>query len=164
MPRNIRLALRAVARFRADAIQRGRLPSQEEFVGPPPPPTPSVVIDFAKEWADFLDSGGATIVRLLDSKKAELLAWWAEEASREHITGDPAAVMLKTLDDVHKTPIIEVALKRDGEVIERRALALCEAPDRNQQLAEQVNRFLEASDGSTPAILRTNGFPKGRTA
>jgi hypothetical protein len=73
-------------------------------------------------------------------------------------------VTLKTLDDVHKTPIIEVVLKRDGEVVERRTLALCEAPNRNQQLAEQVNRFLEASDGSTPVILRTNGFPKGRTA
>jgi hypothetical protein len=163
MPRNIRLALRAVALFRTDAIQRGRLPSQEEFVGPPPP-SPSEVLDFAKEWADFLDSGGTTIVRLLDSKKAELLAWWAKEASCEHLTAEAAEVALKTLDDVHKTPTIEIILKRNGEAVERRTLALCEAPNRNQQLAEQVNRFLEVSDSSTPIILRTNGFPKGRTA
>src|SRR5262249_28793155 len=71
---------------------------------------------------------------------------------------------LKKLDDAHKTPIIEVELKRDAEVVERRMLALCEAPNRNQQLAEQVNRFLVASDCATPVILRTNGFPKGRTA
>ena len=117
-----------------------------------------------KSEADFLDSGGTTLTRLLDSKKAELLSWRAEEASRKHLDAEPAEVTRAVLDDAHKTPIIDILLKSKGEPIVRRRLALCEAPNRNQQLANQIERFLAASDAATPAILRTNGFPKGRTS
>jgi hypothetical protein len=55
-------------------------------------------------------------------------------------------------------------LKSKGEAIARRKLALCEAPNRNQQLANQIKCFLDASDAATPAVLRTKGFPKGRTS
>ena len=43
------------------------------------------------------------------------------------------------------------ARKSEGEPIVRRRLALCEAPNCNQQLANQIERFLVASDAATPA-------------
>ncbi|MGP0061443.1 MAG: helicase HerA domain-containing protein [Beijerinckiaceae bacterium] len=156
-PRNIRLALREVARFREASMARGEI--AETPSGEPPPLEP--VIDFDKEWADFLDSGGTTLTRLTDRKKAELLAWWAEEASREHINSEPVEVTLAALGDAHETPTIDIVLKRNGDAIARRKLALCEAPNRNQFLLNQVQNFLVTCDAATPAILRTNGFPKG---
>ena len=164
--RSVRLALREVAKVRLHARKLFRLPTQSEYEGSSPEntPEPPQETDFDKEWADFLDSGGSTLTKLLDSKKAELLSWWAEEASCEHLNAEPAEVTRAVLDDAQKTPIIEILLKSKGEAIARRRLALCEAPNRNQQLANQIERFLAASDAATPAVLRTNGFPKGRTS
>jgi hypothetical protein len=143
--RSVRLALREVAKLRRRARELFRLPTQPEYEGSPPekPSEPAQETDFDKEWADFLDSGGTTLTKLLDSKKAELLSWWAEEASREHLDAEPAEVTRASLDDAHKTPIIDILLKSKGEPIVRRRLALCEAPNRNQQLANQIERLLD---------------------
>ncbi|MFG1431015.1 DUF87 domain-containing protein [Xanthobacter sp. V2C-8] len=162
---SIRAALRRVSEFRTDAMKRGRLPSEQEFFGTIVPPKPAAQeIDFAKLWEDFKDQGATTTRRLLDTKKAELLAWWAHEASREHVTADPAEVRVTHLSDDLRTPVIDIQLKQGGQVIERRELALCEAPNRNQKLADQIIRFLEASDGAVPFALRTNGFAKSPTS
>ncbi len=162
---SIRAALRRVSEFRTDAMKRGRLPSEKEFLGTIVPPPPAArEMDFAKLWEDFKDQGATTTRRLLDTKKAELLAWWAHEASREHVTADPAEVRVTHLGDDLRTPVIDIQLQQNGQVIERRELALCEAPNRNQKLADQITRFLEASDGAIPFALRTNGFAKSPTS
>jgi hypothetical protein len=76
--RSVRLALREVAQLRLHARGLFRLPTQPEYEGSSRenPPEAAQETDFDKEWADFLDSGGTTLTRLLDSKKAELLPWW----------------------------------------------------------------------------------------
>jgi hypothetical protein len=101
--RSVRLALREVAKLRLHARKLFRLPTQPEYEGSSPgkTPEPAQETDFDKEWADFLDSGGSTLTKLLDSKKAELLSWWAEEASCEHLNGEPAQVTRAVLDDAH---------------------------------------------------------------
>jgi hypothetical protein len=164
--RNARIALGEVSRLREMAIQMGRIPSQFEYEGsapqrPTPEPSVKEDIDYDKLWADFMDSAPATVNRLLVSTKAELLGWWAREASREHLASSPAEVTPHTLDDPFSTPIIDIVLKMNGIAAERRQLALCEAPNKSQQLAKQIERFLEHTTG-TPMILRTNGFPKGK--
>jgi hypothetical protein len=164
---SVRLALRAVCEFREQALKLGKNPPPGEngptgdrSVTPPPP------IDFDKLWADHLDSAPAVQNRLLTPKKAELLAWWATEASREHMAADPAEVSRSQHDDEFHTDIIDIRLKVDGNVVERRQLALCEAPNRNNKLAQQIEGFLDSCAGTpaTPAILRTKGFAKSRTA
>ena len=168
--RSVRYALREVAMLREHAIELGRMPRQVEYEGgtclPPGPPTTQPVEqarDFDKEWADFLDLAPATRNKLLDTTKAKLLAWWAEEASRENIASEPVDVTQSKLNDDFATPIIEVHLKKHGVIIERRLLALCEAPNRNNKLSDQIERFLQHVEG-VPALLRTNGFPIGRTS
>jgi hypothetical protein len=163
---SVRLALRAVSEFRERALTLGKLPTQQEHgrhgetAITPPAPTQ---VDFDKLWADHLDAAPAVQNRLLTSTKAQLLAWWASEASREHAAVGPLEVSASKRDDEFHTDIIDIRLKAEGNVIELRQLALCEAPNRNQKLVQQVEGFLDACTG-TPAILRTNGFAKGRTA
>ena len=74
-----------------------------------------------------------------------------------------AAVGVIALNGTFSTHVIEARLRAAGRVVELRQLALCEAPNCNQQLANQVEAFLDACTGS-PFVLRTKGFPKGRTA
>jgi Helicase HerA, central domain len=161
--RNVRSALHEVASFRQRAIEMGRLPTQQEYEGdkPAPPVPPPESADFDKEWADFQDLAPAT-VRLLTQTKGELIAWWVEQASHEHLHAEPARVALSYHDGDQSTPIVDISLNANGVVIERRQLALCEAPNRNYQLANEIETFLAAADGVVPYVLRTNGFPKGR--
>lgn len=166
---SIRAALRRVSEFRTAAMKRGRLLTEQEFLGgqpsrQPPAQPAAKEIDFTKEWEDFKDRGATTTRRLLDSKKVELLAWWAHEASREHVTADPAEVHVTHLADEFRTPVIQIALKHGGHVIEHRELAMCLAPNRNQKLADQMMRFLESCDSGKPFALGAKGFPKSPTA
>lgn len=164
--RNVRAALREVSLFREKAIELQRLPDQREYETgtseTPPPIVEEDAISFDKLWADFMDSAPATINRLLVSTQAELLAWWAQEASREYAAREPVEVATTELADSHATKVVEVVLRANGAALERRRLAICEAPNRNQQLSKQIEAFLDYSSGSTPIVLRTNGFPKSR--
>ncbi len=167
--RSVRYALREVAMLRERAIQLLRLPTQEEYEGTATPAEPSAEAveqerDFDKEWADHLDLAPATRNKLLDPTKAQLLAWWAQEGSREFISAPPLEVTRTALDDAHQTQVINLVFKSGAIPIEQRQLALCEAKNsRNDGLAAQVERFLTFSTG-TPAVLRTNGFAKSKTA
>jgi hypothetical protein len=167
--RSVRYALREVAILRERAIELQRLPTQEEYegtAGKDKPPTEVVEPerDFDKEWADHLDLAPATRNKLLDPTKAQLLAWWAQEGSRELTSASPIEVTQTALDDVHQTQVISLVFKSGDIPIEQRQLALCEAKNsRNDGLAAQVERFLAFSTG-TPAVLRTNGFAKSKTA
>jgi hypothetical protein len=163
--RNVRVALEEVAKFRHCAVELGRLPNQPDYDGDEklaPEPAREETVDFDKEWADFQDLAPVTL-RLLDRTKGELIGWWAGQASREHLNATPADVTLSFLTDDYATPVIDIAIKANGVTIERRQLALCEAPNRNHKLAKQVEHFLAAATG-VPFVLRTNGFPKGRQA
>lgn len=131
--------------------------------GAAPVGNPDDRIDFDKLWQDHLDRGGATLAKILPSKKAELLAWWVETASQEHVAADPAAVTARMLNDPFQTPVLDIDLMHKGVAVERRQVALCEVPNRNQQLKQQIEHFAELST-ATPFILRTNGFPKSKTA
>lgn len=168
--RSVRYALREVAMLRERATELQRMPTQEEYEGvatPAEPPTAAPAeheLDYDKEWADFLDLAPATRNKLLDPTKAELLAWWAQEGSREFVSAPPIKVTRTEFKDVHQTQVISLVLKSGETPIEQRQLALCEAKNsRNDGLAAQVERFLAFSTG-TPAVLRTNGFAKSKTA
>lgn len=163
--RNVRVALREVSLFRERAVGLQRFPLQEEY-DDPRSETPTRVaeeeeVNFDKLWADFMDTAPATANRLLVSTQAELVSWWAREASREYTAREPAEVISTELNDPFSTRVVDVVLKIEGVASERRQLAICEAPNRNQQLTKQIENFLEYSSG-TPILLRTNGFPKGR--
>jgi hypothetical protein len=159
--RSVRMALRAVGKLREMALEHGRMPSQQEYEGGDGLGGPEEVTDFDKLWADFMDVAPATTSKLLDTTKAELVVWWTQEASREYVAGEPAEVTATSLAGAIPTPVIDIVIKHRGVAIERRQLALCEAPHSKNQLVEQLERFLASCTG-VPAILRTNGFPKGR--
>jgi hypothetical protein len=161
--RNVRTALENVAEFRQRAVELGRLPGPDDYVEKKEvrPPGPAPQLEFEKEWADFQDLAPVVTSRLLDRTKGELIAWWVEQASLEHTSGTLAEATLRFLSDAPKTPVLDIAIKENDMTIERRELAICEAPNRNHQLAKQVENFLDDATG-VPAVLRTNGFPKGR--
>ena len=111
--RSVRLALHAVCEFREHALRLNRIPTQEEYRGEVEPsitPPPPEQVDFDKLWADHLDGAPAVQNRLLTTTKAQLLAWWATEASREHAAVDPAEVNASTCDDNFHTDIIDADL------------------------------------------------------
>src|SRR5215813_1773904 len=161
--RNVRKALEEVAKFRQQAVDLGKLPTQREFGEDEKVPSEhehAEQVHFDKEWADFQDLAPAAL-RLLDRTKGELIAWWAEQASCEHVNAAQIETTLRFLADDHETPVVDIAIKANGIAIERRELAICEAVNRNHRLAQQVEGFLAMATG-VPAVLRTNGFPKGR--
>jgi hypothetical protein len=164
--RSVRLALREVSLFREKGLELGRLPKQSEYekqIEHEPAELPDEERDYDKLWADWMDLAPAVVSQLLVPTKAMLLAWWASEASREQLAGEPPEVNLVAPNGTFRTHVIEIRLRAAGQVVELRQLALCEAPNRNQQLANQVEGFLNACTG-VPVILGTKGFPKGRTA
>jgi hypothetical protein len=161
--RNVRIALREVGLLRQAAIQLGHMPTEKDYNGEvekQPDPIRDDT-DFDKAWSNFLDTAPAAVNRLLVPTKTELLHWWVREASKEHLSIELDEVETHALDDAVATRVIDFVLKLNGVPAERRQVALCEAPNRAQQLANQVEHFLAASAG-TPIIVRTNGFPKGR--
>ena len=163
---SVRLALREVSLFREKALELGRLPTQTEYEGPAGVAEILLLeeeLDYDKRWADSIDLAPATVNRLLIPTKAELLAWWAGEASREQLAGEPAEVTPIAPNGTFRTHVIDIRLRSACAIVQRNQVALCEAPNRNHKLANQVEEFLDACTG-TPMILRTNGFPKGRTA
>src|SRR5262249_39580873 len=81
---SVPVALQEVDQFRERALRLGRIPSQAEYEEIHPDPVLiEDAIDFDKLWADHLDLAPATLNRFLVSTKAELIVWWASEASRE---------------------------------------------------------------------------------
>jgi hypothetical protein len=84
--------------------------------------------------------------------KAQLIAWWATEASREQVASDQADVQTPVLNGEVDTPVIDLGLSSDGVVVERRQLALCEAPNRAHKLANQVDHFLKHCLESSHAV------------
>ena len=159
--RNVRVALREVGLLRQTAIEFGRMPTQQEHEGEKEPSPLHQDTDFDKLWSDFLDSAPAAVNKLLQSTKVDLLHWWVKEAGKEHLSiGLVESEATALADDFH-TPVIDLVLELNGAAAERRQIALCEAPNRTHQLANQVQSFLEHSTG-TPILVRTNGFPKGR--
>jgi hypothetical protein len=164
--RSVRLTLREVSLFREKGLELGRLPTRSEYerqLGRKPAVLPGEACDYDKLWADSMDLAPAVVSQLLAPTKAMLLAWWASEASREQLAGESPEVNLMAPDGTFQTHVVEVRLRATGQVVELRQLALCEAPNRSQQLSNQIEAFLDACTG-VPMVLRTKGFPKGRTA
>ena len=142
-------------------------------ISPPTPPPATVQVaaepasdgpeDFDKLWADHRDSSSLTLEEMPESTKANLIAWWVRAASEERMAPDVVEVHQKRAEDDWRTHLVEVEFSERGEVVERRMVGLCEAPNRDHKLAEQREGFLALTDG-TPIALRTKGFPKGANA
>jgi hypothetical protein len=156
--RSIRNAIRAVSAFREESLQLGKLAGPHK---PPPPPPPP--LEFDKLWADHQDQSRHRVETLLVHSKAELLGWWAEEASREHPFADPAEVAVHVLKDPQQTRVVDIVVRAHGIAIERRQVALCEAPNSNHKLHDQVMDFLDFCTG-IPVVMRTKGFPATKTS
>jgi len=160
--RSVRMALHDLSRLRDETIKSGRLPEESTFDGTGPD-RPAAVLDFEKLWADTLDTASQAMPKLWPKDRAKLLAWWCEHASSEQSGGEAASARVRTLADQFETPVIEIGIVADTTLIERRELAICEAPNQKHRLAGQLMSFLEATTAARPFALRTKGFPKGRT-
>ena len=161
--RSVRDALREVNRLREKAARLGRLPSQEELgldVTESAPATLSPAFDFDKMWADHRDGGTLTLEAIPAANKANLLAWWAREASEERRSGAAVEVTQGRAEDEFRTHLVDVTFRDEGKVVEQRVIGLCEAPNRNQKLSTQLQSLLDR-DGGMPIAVRTKGFPKG---
>lgn len=159
----------------ADAAHSPSLPPAASPMTPPPaplaviaapPPAPEPVDgpdEFDKLWADHRDSSSVTIEEVPESTKANLVAWWVRAASEERSAIHVVEVHQRRARDDAQTHLVTVEISEGGELRHERVIALCEAPNRDRKLAEQLEQFLEACEG-TPIALRTKGFPKGASA
>ncbi|MBX2800637.1 MAG: ATP-binding protein [Myxococcales bacterium] len=167
--RSVRGALREVNRFREQAYRLQRMPTPQELGVVTSAPEPSDV-DFDKLWADHRDSGSVILDEVSDATKANLMAWWAQTASGERRGGETVEVTQRRAEDEWKTHLVDILFLRDGSSIEERVVALCEAPNRNNQLSQQIEGFLDACNSTDasrsprPIAVRTKAFPKGATA
>jgi hypothetical protein len=161
--RSVRIGLQEVNRFRILAGRLGRLPLKEEFwqEGKPTHPKSDEGVDFEKLWADFRDGAAPVRSRLLPHDKAELLTWWAAEASDELAAGVDVSTAHIPATGSDGAPVIDILFQHDGAPLERRKAAICDAPNQQGRLLRQIGNFLNNCDNARPAILRTNDFPKG---
>ena len=120
-------------------------------------------LDFDKLWADHRDSSSLTLEEVPDSTKGNLIAWWVRAAAEERTAGEVVEVHQRRAEDDWKTHLVEIQFSERGTLVETRVVALCEAPNRDHKLAEQIEGFLALCKG-TPIALRTKGFPKGANA
>jgi Helicase HerA, central domain len=157
---SVRAGLQEVNRFRIRAGRLKRFPKKEEFYEPAPNPQLDRA-DFEKLWADFRDGATSVRSRRLPHDKAELLSWWANEASQEL----GAEVDVRTTHSPARgpdgAPVVDILFIQDGTPVERRKAAICDAPNREGRLLRQIDTFINNCDSARPAILRTNDFPKG---
>jgi hypothetical protein len=159
--RSVRAGLLEVNRLRGVAVELGRLPKLEEFDQTGERPVTPDLVDFEKLWADCGDRAPAVRERLLPNAKAELLFWWLGEAGAEHSAQITSTVEQSSSNGANLAPVIGLAFVDGATVLERRKVAICEAPNRQNQLLQQIDGFLNSCDSARPAILRTNGFPVG---
>lgn len=118
---------------------------------------------FDKLWADHRDSSSVTLEEVPESTKANLVAWWVRAASEERTASTVVEVNQRRASDDWRTHLVQIEIRDRGEVMHQRVVALCEAPNRDHKLAEQLEAFLASCEG-TPLALRTKGFPKGANA
>ncbi len=127
------------------------------------PPASEEPVDFDKLWADHRDSSSVTLEEMPETTKANLIAWWVRAAAEERTSGEVIEVHQRRTDDDFSTHLVEIEFSEGGHVVERRVVALCEAPNRDHKLAEQLEAFLKHCP-DTPIAVRTKGFPKGASA
>ena len=116
--------------------------------------------DFDKLWADHRDSGSLTLDEISESTKANLIAWWIRAASEERTASDVVEVHQRRGDDDFRTHIVQIEFSERGSVVEVRVVGLCEAPNRDHKLAEQLEWFLLTVEG-IPIAVADQGVSQG---
>ncbi|MEN0065217.1 MAG: hypothetical protein AAGA48_23940 [Myxococcota bacterium] len=167
LTKSVRVALQLLGSFREKGQLLGRFPTRKELglddVPAPEPVAKPPPTDFDKKWADHRD-GSLAMVRVSDLKKIELIEWFVRTAHTEHHSPFTVETSHRQLSDSAETRIADIVVSNDqGQAVMRKAIALCDAPNRNQGLANQIEAFLQTNP-HYPYALRSRAFPKSKTA
>ncbi|MGB0084995.1 MAG: DUF87 domain-containing protein [Rhodomicrobiaceae bacterium] len=174
-----------VQQFQRLLLQKGRIPAMEDF--PPPDSAANVAaaaagypvsagpasahggpaVDYDSRWDRFFAQHSFFGVPSDSSKQADLIEW-AVKAAMPEIDNITAIRTRRDCRGRAQTYLIGFDLETNGQVVERREVALCNEPNQGSQLADEIRSVLTSCrDDVRPVLVRPRGarFPKGgRTA
>jgi hypothetical protein len=124
-------------------------------------------LDFDTQWDKYFAQHSYFGIPAESSKQADLIEW-AVKAAMPEIEGITATRTRRDTRGRSQTYVIGFDLEKDGVVVERREVALCNEANHGSQLADEIRGFLATCrSDSRPVLVRPRGgrFPKGgRTA
>ncbi len=173
-----------VQQFQRLLLEKGRIPAMDDF--PMPEAAPNVVttantaypgggvpgqsgaaVDYDARWDRFFAQHSFFGVPSDSSKQADLIEW-AVKAAMPEIEGITAIRTRRDCRGRAQTYMIGFDLETNGQVVERREVALCNEPNQGSQLADEIRSVLTSCrEDVRPVLVRPRGarFPKGgRTA
>jgi hypothetical protein len=175
-----------VQAFQRLLVEKGGIPSMEDFPMPAvaatlPGPDGgegeagrsaggaaiSPALDFDVQWDKYYAQHSSFSIPQDSAKQADLIEW-AIKAALPEIDGISAIRTRRECRGRAQTYVIGFDLEEEGQVVERREVALCNEPNQGMALADEVHSVLaNCRDGVRPVLVRPRGarFPKGgRTA
>ncbi len=124
-------------------------------------------LDFDLQWDKYYAQHSSFSIPQDSAKQADLIEW-AIKAAAPEIDGIGFIRTRRECRGRAQTYMIGFDLEADGQVVERREVALCNEPNQGTQLADEIYAALtHCRSGVRPVLVRPRGarFPKGgRTA
>ncbi len=184
-----------VQQFQRLLAEKGDVPSMDDFPmpqsasvvpinapaetggGPEPKPTApasaaakkpvAAALDFDLQWDKYYAQHSSVSIPQDSARQADLIEW-AIKAALPEMDGISAIRTRRECRGRAQTYVIGFDLEENGEIVERREVALCNEPNQGVQLADEIHSVLAACrPGVRPVLVRPRGarFPKGgRTA
>jgi len=161
----IREALSELSRFRAMALELGRLPGEAEFFGDAAPEAaaPQSARDYAKAWQDHLDKHTAFDAPETDEERRDLLRWAASALAAElaPVQVRPEA---STLTETQTMGLQLTFSGAEAGQHEIRFLGICTATNRDYRLAKQIESVRRHAGDARPVIVGKQRFPRSKSA
>jgi hypothetical protein len=152
----------------AAAVRMPAMPSANDWEAPEPveiraaaPAGPA--IDFDQQWERSLALHPYSPVPTDGARQADMIEW-AIKASAPEIENVTAIRTRRECRGRSQTYTVGFDIEQDGEVKERRDVALCNESNQNNQLADEIKSAIASCRaGVRPVLVRPRGsrFPKG---
>jgi hypothetical protein len=120
-------------------------------------------LDFDLQWDKYYAQHSSFAIPQESAQQADIVEWAIKTAAPE-IPGITAIRTRRECRGRAQTYVIAVDLVDGDEVVERREVALCNAPNQGMALAEEIHSVLaHCRQGVRPVLVRPRGarFPKG---
>ncbi|MGF1621134.1 MAG: ATP-binding protein [Rhodomicrobiaceae bacterium] len=123
----------------------------------------SPALDFDLQWDKYYAQHSSFAIPNDSSKQADLIEW-AIKAAMPEIDGITAIRTRRECRGRAQTYVIGFDMEEDGEIVERREVALCNEPNQGMALVDEIHSVVtHCRNGVRPVLVRPRGarFPKG---
>jgi hypothetical protein len=125
--------------------------------------TGTPLFDFDLQWEKYYAQHSSFAIPQESAQQADIIEW-AIKAAAPEIPGISAIRTRRESRGRTQAYVIAVEMVENGETVERREVALCNAPNQGMALAEEIHSVLaHCRAGVRPVLVRPRGarFPKG---